>query len=70
MAGRKPVTPDELDWRVAFACNGGACIQVAPRGDRVIIRDSVNPHGPVLACSRDDWHAFVSRIRHGDFDGS
>jgi predicted secreted Zn-dependent protease len=69
MAGRQPVTPGGLDWRVALGCNGGACIQVAARGNQIVIGDSKNPSGPVLTYSRDEWHAFVGGILQGDFDG-
>jgi len=63
-----PATLGELSWRVARQCNGGACIRVASAGDTVVIGDSKNPHGPVLAYSRAEWSAFVEGIRQGDFD--
>lgn len=35
-------------------------------GDRVLIRDSQNPDGPVLSFSRQEWEAFVSGVRSGE----
>jgi len=63
-----PTTLGELSWRVARQCNGGACIRVASTGDVVVVGDSKNPHGPVLAYSREEWSAFVEGVRQGDFD--
>jgi Domain of unknown function (DUF397) len=65
----RPSTLGELHWRVALACNGGECIQVAPQGGEIIIGDSKKPNGPVLTYSRSEWRAFVDGIRQGDFDG-
>ena len=64
----KPPTVQELNWHVAQKCNGGACIQVAPHGEQIVIGDSKNPGGPILTYTRSEWHAFVDGIREGDFD--
>jgi predicted secreted Zn-dependent protease len=64
------VAPDfgKISWRVARLCNGGACVRVAQSGDLVLVGDSKNPDGPVLAYSRHEWRAFVEGVRQGDFD--
>ncbi len=61
-------TSGELSWRVARLCNGGACVRVAVDGETVLIGDTKDPDGPVLAYSRTEWSAFVEGIRQGDFD--
>jgi hypothetical protein len=44
--------------------NGGNCIEVAPDFPAVVpVRDSKNPHGPVLVIDRAAWAAFVSAVR-------
>jgi Domain of unknown function (DUF397) len=44
--------------------NGGACVEVARNLPRVVaVRDSKNPHGPVLIISRDEWARFITRLR-------
>jgi hypothetical protein len=35
----------------------------------VLVRDSKDPEGPVLAFTRTEWNAFAAGIRSGDFDG-
>lgn len=68
MAQSNPATLGSLSWRVARQCNGGACIRIAPSGDMVLIGDSKDPDGPVLAYSRSDMRGFLDGIRRGDFD--
>jgi predicted secreted Zn-dependent protease len=63
-----PVTHSQLSWRTALRCNGGECVQVAPKGDTIIIGDSKSPDGPFLAYSHAEWKTFVEGIRRGDFD--
>ncbi|MFY1689207.1 DUF397 domain-containing protein [Plantactinospora sp. WMMB782] len=41
--------------------NGGNCVEVADNlPGRVLVRDSKDPHGPVLTFTPDTWHAFVT----------
>jgi hypothetical protein len=68
MALSNPTTLDGLSWRVARQCNGGACVRMASSGDMVLIGDSKDPDGPVLACSRAEMQGFLDGIRRGDFD--
>ncbi len=57
-----------LSWHVARACNGGACLRVAPKGETIVLGDSKDPTGPVLRTSHSAWLDFVTGIKHGDFD--
>jgi hypothetical protein len=59
---------DELSWRVASRCDAGTCVRIAQNGDVVLIGDSKNPDGPVLAYSRAEWRTFAEGIKQGDFD--
>ncbi|MGW6604046.1 DUF397 domain-containing protein [Streptomyces sp. NPDC055036] len=57
-------------WRKSSYSNGdGAeCVEVADGLiDIVPVRDSKNPHGPVLAFSTGDWSSFVSAVKRGEF---
>ncbi|HEY3732763.1 MAG TPA: DUF397 domain-containing protein [Streptosporangiaceae bacterium] len=56
-------------WRKSsYSGNGGSdCIEVATRHPgTVAVRDSKNPHGPVLTITPDEWASFIASLR---FDG-
>ena len=63
-----PATFGDLSSRFARLCNGGACVRVAANGDTVVIGDTKNPDGPVLAYSRTEFRTFIEGVRQGDFD--
>ncbi len=57
-------------WRKSSRSNengGAACVEVAELPDRVAMRDSKDPAGPVLAFTRTEWRAFLGSIRAGEF---
>ncbi|MGH3795438.1 MAG: DUF397 domain-containing protein [Pseudonocardiaceae bacterium] len=57
-------------WRKSSHSNGGvdgACVEVAELVDQVAMRDSKDPTGPVLTFPRDEWCAFLSSVRSGQF---
>jgi hypothetical protein len=45
--------------------NGGNCVEVGVAARRVGIRDSKDPHGPVLAFDQKDWQRFADRMKAG-----
>jgi hypothetical protein len=52
-------------WRKSTRSNGsgGACVEVADNlAGLVVVRDSKDPGGPVLAFGPDAWRAFVARL--------
>jgi hypothetical protein len=47
----------------------GACVEVkSPAVEEVVVRDSKDPHGPVLSFSPEAWSAFVADVDRGSFD--
>jgi Domain of unknown function (DUF397) len=48
--------------------NGGACVEVADRGDSIAIRDSKNPTGPMLVFTLGEWETFIGGAKDGEFD--
>jgi len=62
-----PGAAGELSWRTARQCDGGTCVRVAPYEGKILIGDSKNPDGPLFSSSRDEWNAFVARVRRGEF---
>ncbi|MEV7011231.1 DUF397 domain-containing protein [Streptosporangium sp. NPDC051022] len=72
MAENDPVDLSLAEWRKSSRSNGngGACVEVARNlPNTVVVRDSKDPHGPVLSFSPDGWRAFVTGVRGGEFDG-
>jgi Domain of unknown function (DUF397) len=63
-----PDHPGNLTWRKSSYSNGqGNCVEVAPLGPAIAIRDSKDPDGPVLACTRAAMTALLSGIKNGEF---
>jgi hypothetical protein len=57
--------PTTLAWRKSTFSNGnGDCVEVAPYGLSVLVRDSRNRSGAVLALPPAQWSAFLRRIRN------
>jgi uncharacterized protein DUF397 len=54
-------------WRRSRRCDTNHCVEAALVGDRVAIRDSKDPNGPVLRFSIDEWASFVAGLKEGDF---
>ena len=53
-------------WRKSTYSNGtgGDCVEIADMpGGRHAMRDSKNPHGPVLLFSANQWQAFTRRVK-------
>jgi len=53
------------NWRKSTysGSNGGACVEVADNlPDRVLVRDSKDPHGPILTFSPKAWAAFTANV--------
>ncbi len=44
--------------------NGGNCVEVARNLPGIVaVRDSKNPHGPVLVVTTDEWASFITWLR-------
>ncbi len=58
---------DSLDW--TSACGTGACVEVAPDGDVVYLRDSkTRREQPPISIPTHDWGVLLASIRAGDLD--
>lgn len=61
--------PGPLAWRKsARSISNGACVEVAPVTGTIVVRDSVNPVGPVVRYSAQTWRAFIADAKTGTFD--
>jgi hypothetical protein len=55
--------PDSIVWHTSsYSTNEGACVQVAPAPEQVLVRDSKDPHGPALTIPTSAWRAFLSTV--------
>ena len=56
-------------WRKASASmSNGQCVEVASGGSGdVLVRDSKNPTGPVLAFPAAAWAEFTDAVKRGEF---
>jgi hypothetical protein len=71
MTENQPVDLSRAVWRKSSLSNGngGACVEVADNlTGLVAVRDSKDPHGPVLTFSPDQWRAFTGGIKNGEFE--
>ncbi|WP_217196919.1 DUF397 domain-containing protein [Streptomyces buecherae] len=60
-----------ITWRKSSysGSNGGDCIEVAPGFPGVVpVRDSKDPHGPILSFNASAWEAFINGVKTGDFN--
>jgi hypothetical protein len=57
----------DVTWRKSSYSggNGGGCIEVGAHAEasRVLVRDTKNRQGPVLAFSPETWRRFADQVR-------
>jgi hypothetical protein len=57
------------NWRKASRSIGnGACVEAASADGRVLVRDSVNPAGAVIAYAPEAWQGFLRLAKSDSFD--
>ncbi len=55
-----------FQWRKALRSIGnGNCVEVARSNGGVVVRDSQDPNGPMLAYGAESWRAFTAQARQG-----
>ncbi len=59
---------DKLSWRKSTRSGDGNCVQVAVVDGIVLMRNSRNPDGELLAYTPSEWHAFLDGAKRGEFD--
>ena len=65
----------DITWRRSTAClDSEACVEVghyapgAVLAGWILVRDSKDPDGPVLEFTPEEWSAFLTGVRNGEFD--
>lgn len=56
-----------MKWVRASKCSDASCVEVAFVGGGVAVRDSKNEDGPVLLFTQQEWDAFVTGAKDGEF---
>ncbi|TXS67411.1 DUF397 domain-containing protein [Streptomyces sp. sk2.1] len=64
-------SPTFLWVKSSYSGNGGSCVEWAPAHASVTgivpVRDSKDPHGPVLAVPAASFASFVAGVKAGEF---
>ncbi|MFI5668613.1 DUF397 domain-containing protein [Streptomyces sp. NPDC051704] len=66
----RPIDLSAATWRKSSYSNsdGGECIEVSGDFAAVVpVRDSKNPHGPVLVFPSCGWASFVAAVKSDQF---
>jgi hypothetical protein len=60
---------NETSWIKASASDSnGECVEMRQRDGMVEVRDSKDPHGPVLKFRADEFATWLDGARSGEFD--
>jgi Domain of unknown function (DUF397) len=61
--------PDPDQWRKSSRSHDqGACVEIAPVDNLIVVRDSKDPYGPRIAFDREQWRVLAGRIVSGGLD--
>jgi hypothetical protein len=58
----------DLTWRKATASTYVNCVEMAVHAGMIALRDSKDPHGPVLLFTKPEFVAWLDGARKGEFD--
>jgi hypothetical protein len=65
----RPSRQSALDWRKSTASAPQTnCVEIACTRSSVLVRDSRNRAGALLACAPAQWSAFLGRVRSGELE--
>ncbi|GAA3347230.1 hypothetical protein GCM10020358_61200 [Amorphoplanes nipponensis] len=56
----------EPGWHKSSRSSSGNCVEIRKEGDRVLMRDSKDRLGPVLAFDLGAFRAFIAGLTAGD----
>ena len=52
----------------SYSYANGNCVEVQREDNRVSVRDSKDPSGPMLTFTLQEWKTFLAACRAGEFD--
>jgi Domain of unknown function (DUF397) len=56
---------EAANWRTSASSNSGGCVETGSTSAAVLVRDSKDRDGAVLAYSPDAWRAFTDGLKAG-----
>jgi hypothetical protein len=58
-----------LAWlKAQSSSHNGQCVEIASTANKIAIRDSKDPDGPILVYTSREFKAFLDGARNGEFD--
>ena len=61
------MSQSEAVWLKSTYSADNGCVEVAALGDHVGVRDSKDRNGPRLLFTQEEWIAFITGVRDGEF---
>ena len=52
-------------WVKSRRCDTNACTEVGDAGDRVYVRNSLDPDGPMISFTKEEWNLFLEDLHGG-----
>jgi hypothetical protein len=68
MSAQPAHSPAPVWCKSRASADQGACVEVAFHSSAVLVRDSRNQSGPVLAVSAGSWRKLLDRIKSGELE--
>lgn len=63
--GDRLVSQPEAWFKSSYSADTANCVEAAHVPHGVLVRDSKDPSGPVLAFARDPWLQFIDDVKAG-----
>ena len=68
LAPQQPIEDHEFRKSTDTGTDRYACVEVAQRPDVIAVRNSTDPEQHALYFTPDEWAAFISGAKRGEFD--
>jgi hypothetical protein len=60
----------KVNWRKSSAsADSATCVEIASTGPSLLVRDSSQPSGVLLAFTSAQWSTFLNRVRDKELNG-
>jgi len=61
-------TFEKKDFKISRSCGFSGCVQVAYKDNIIGVGDTKNPNGSLLIFDKEEWNAFITGVKNGEFD--